>query len=116
MTKNDKYIKDIKEFLYKYFETLPYKHVNYVEEKGYSLYDNKFIIKTKNAGFVFISPEWSKYGYCIYTQKHAYRLYDEKENIFEFAFDKRFKKNNLLCQKGIDIIKNFILSEYESTL
>jgi hypothetical protein len=117
-TKQQKYEKEIREFCNRHFKTYDYKHINYVEPKGYSLQDGAFIIETKNCGLVYIHPDLATsmrpYGYCIYTQKFAKKWYNEEEGIFEFSNDSRFKKNNLLCMTNINTIKDFILSEYES--
>lgn len=120
MTKEEKYIKQMKEYLSKYFTTFELKLVNYVEPCGYTIGENGLIIKTKNAGFVHVSFDLATsmrpFGYCVYTQKYAYEFFDASEYTFTFAHDERFKKNNCLCQKSVDTIKNFILSEYEPDL
>src|SRR5574344_129642 len=116
MTKQEKYTKEIKNFLNKYFKDNIFEHktLNYANSLGFEIRENYFIIKTKNAGFVMIHPEiddWCKpYKYSLFTQKFVYKIYNEKDKIFTWADDKRFKKNNYLCQNSIEQIKNFILS------
>ena len=116
-TLQEKYEKEIKEFLEKHFETYDYKYVNYVEPCGYIHHKGAYVIKTENCGFVYIRPEVDDfhrpYTYTIYTQKFSQKWNNEEKQIFEFSGDSRFKKNNLLCVKCIDIIKDFILSEYK---
>lgn len=53
MTKQEKYIKEIKDFLNKYFKDNVFEHktLNYVNQSSYEIRENSFIIKTKNAGF-----------------------------------------------------------------
>ena len=116
-TKQEKYEKEIKEFLEKHFETYDYKYVNYVEPCGYIHHKGAYVIKTENCGFVYIHPELATsmrpYGYCIYTQKFSKKWSNEEKQIFEFSGDSRFKKNNLLCVESVDTIKDFILREYK---
>lgn len=57
------------------------------------------------------------YKYDLFTQKWVYEWVDKKEKIFTHrqVYDGKFKKNNIHTQDDIYFIKNFILSEYETT-
>ena len=51
MNKQQKFEKDIEKFLKENFETYEHKTINYVEEKGYTIQEGVYIIKTSNSGY-----------------------------------------------------------------
>lgn len=114
------YVKKIKKFLEENYITYPLKMYNYSSKKV-EIRENYFIIETKNAGLVMIHPDlWicdKPYKYDLFTQKYCYEWDNEKEKTFKFrtVYDGKFKKNNIYAQDDIYFIKNFILSEYETT-
>lgn len=113
-TKQQQLTKDIEKFLREHFNVFEHKLINYVEPKGYTIQENAFIIETIRSGYVYVRAEYFKKGsYGLFTQKFARELIDKDKQIFTFSNDSRFKKNNLLCVKTIQELKDFILEEYK---
>lgn len=123
-TKLESYIKEIKKFLEKHYICYEYKTPYFNNEEQvvkYQVRNDAFIIETKNAGYVFISPDLftssKPYKYDVFTQKYAYEFYDKENKVFTCRknTDNKFKKNNIYAQPTINHIKAFILQEYETT-
>lgn len=114
------YVKRLKKFLEENYIIHPLKMYNY-SSKTVVTKENYFVIETKNAGLIMIHPDlWTcdkPYKYDLFTQKYCYEWDNEKEKTFKFrtVYNGKFKKNNIYAQDDIYFIKNFILSEYETT-
>lgn len=120
-TKEEKYLKEMQKFLKSNYECDVYTFRKYDLNNNfngkYETMADSFIIKTKNAGNVFIHPTlWTcdkPFKYNIFTQKFAYIQLGD--GSWTFSKDERFKKNNFFAIPTIEEVKQIILSEYETT-